>query len=187
MQMYPDTIRHTGFIVSKMLACVPVVRHFTVMDDVDQHILRLLQADNRRSAAELGAEVGLSVSAASDRIRRLNGAGAIAANRAVLDPRRAGLGLLAFTFVDLEPRADESAFAKALRALPEVQEAHHVTGPHSWLLKVRVRNTTALQHFMANHLKPLPGVLRTETIVALDTAKETTELALSTGLPAAVS
>ena len=148
------------------------------MDATDLHILRLLQADNRRSAADLGAEVGLSVSAASDRVRRLNAAGIVAANRAVLDPQRTGLGLLAFTFVDLEPRADEAAFAEALRARPEVQEAHHVTGPHSWLLKLRVRDTAALQHFMAHHLKPLPGVLRSETVIALDTAKETTELAL---------
>lgn len=148
------------------------------MDPVDLHILRLIQADNRRSAADLGQEVGLSVSAASDRIRRLNSTGVVLANRAVVSPKLAGLGLCAFLFVDLEPRADEHAFAEALRRLPEVQEAHHVTGPHSWLLKVRVRDASALQHLLANHLKPLPGVLRTETVIALDTAKETTELAL---------
>lgn len=157
------------------------------MDPVDLHLLRLLQADNRRSAAELGAEVGLSVSAAGERVRRLNTASLVTANRAILDPRRAGLGLLAFLFVDLEPRADEAAFADAVRTLPEVQEAHHVTGAHSWLLKIRVRDTAALQHVLACHLKPLPGVLRTETIVALDTAKETTELALPETAPEAAA
>jgi Lrp/AsnC family transcriptional regulator, leucine-responsive regulatory protein len=156
------------------------------MDAVDLHILRLIQADNRRSAAELGQEVGLSVSAASDRVRRLNGSGLVRANHAVVDPKLAGLSLCAFMFVDLEPRADEHAFAQALMRLPEVQEAHHVTGPHSWLLKVRVRDASALQHLLANHLKPLPGVLRTETIIALDTAKETTELALPGPAAAAV-
>jgi Lrp/AsnC family leucine-responsive transcriptional regulator len=60
------------------------------------------------------------------------------------------------------------------------------TGPHSWLLKIRVRDTAELQQFMANHFKPLPGVLRTETAIALDTAKETTELALPATLPEAV-
>jgi Lrp/AsnC family transcriptional regulator, leucine-responsive regulatory protein len=157
------------------------------MDAIDIEILRLIQADNRRSAAELGQEVGLSVSATNDRVRRLNSSGIICGNRAVLDPRPAGLGLCAFMFVDLEPRADEHGFAEALRRLPEVQEAHHVTGPHSWLLKVRVRDASALQHLLANHLKPLPGVLRTETIIALDTAKETTELALPTPAVAALA
>jgi Lrp/AsnC family leucine-responsive transcriptional regulator len=154
------------------------------MDDTDLQLLRLLQADNRRSAAELGAEVGLSVSAAGERVRRLHATGVILANRAVADPARAGLGLLAFVFVDLAPRADEAGFAAALHDLPEVQEAHHVTGPHSWLLKVRVRDTAALQRLMSAALKPLPGVLRTETVIALDTAKETTELALPAAPPA---
>ena len=83
-----------------------------------------------------------------------------------------------FIFVDLAPQADETGFAAALAAMPEVQEAHHVTGPHSWLLKLRVRDTASLQRAIATRLKPLPGVLRTETLIALDTAKETAELDL---------
>ena len=150
------------------------------MDTFDLQILRLVQADNRRSAADLGQEIGLSVSAVSDRLRRLNAAGVIRANHAVVDPLRAGLTLCAFMFVDLEPRADEVAFANALRAVPEVLEAHHVTGPHSWLVKVRVRDSASLQQLIASQIKSLPSVLRTETIIALDTAKETLELPLAT-------
>lgn len=156
------------------------------MDTFDLHILRLVQADNRRSAADLGQEVGLSVSAVSDRLRRLNAAGVIRANHAVVDPLRAGLGLCAFMFVDLEPRADEESFARALQAMPEVLEAHHVTGPHSWLLKLRVRDSAALQHLIASQIKRLPSVLRTETIIALDTAKETLELPLASQLSQSV-
>ncbi|SFV17246.1 Lrp/AsnC family transcriptional regulator [Pseudoduganella namucuonensis] len=148
------------------------------MDTHDLQILQLIQSDNRRSAAEIGQEIGLSVSAVSDRLRRLNASGVIKANHAVIDPARVGVTVCAFIFVDLEPRADETAFAAALRAFPEVQEGHHITGKHSWLLKVRVRDTAALQRFLAARLKATPGVLRTETIIALDTAKETSELAL---------
>lgn len=144
----------------------------------DLQILQLIQSDNRRSAAEIGQEIGLSVSAVSDRLRRLNASGVILGNRAVIDPARVGVTVCAFIFVDLEPRADEALFAAALRAAPEVQEAHHITGPHSWLVKVRVRDTAALQQFLAAQLKAMPGVLRTESIIALDTAKETSELAL---------
>ena len=103
----------------------------------------------------------------------------MAGNRAVIDPARVGITVCAFIFVDLEPRADEALFAAALRSFTEVQEAHHITGPHSWLVKVRVRDTAALQRFLATQLKPVQGVLRTETLIALDTAKESTELAFS--------
>jgi Lrp/AsnC family leucine-responsive transcriptional regulator len=153
------------------------------VDLSDLSILQILQRDNRRSAADVGREVGLSVSAVSDRIRRLNTAGTILANRAVVDPSRAHLLLCAFLFIDLAAHTDESALARALREFPEVQEAHHITGPHSWLLKVRVRDSRALQSLLTHRLKPLPGVMRTETIIVLDTAKETTELALRGALP----
>lgn len=148
------------------------------MDDIDLAILRLLQADNRRSAAEIGQAVGLSVSAASDRVRRLHAGRTITGGRALLAPSAFALDLLAFVFVDLAARADEAGFIAALQAMPEVQEAHHVTGPHSWLVKVRVRNAAALQALIADRIKALPAVLRTETLIALDTAKETTALAL---------
>jgi Lrp/AsnC family leucine-responsive transcriptional regulator len=149
------------------------------MDTHDLQILQLIQSDNRRSAAEIGQEIGLSVSAVSDRLRRLNASGAVVGNRAVIEPARVGITVCAFIFVDLEPRADEALFAAALRSFAEVQEAHHITGPHSWMVKVRVRDTAALQRFLTGRLKPVAGVLRTETIIALDTAKETSELAFA--------
>lgn len=148
------------------------------MDAIDLQILGIIQSDNRRSAADIGQEIGLSVSAVSDRVRRLNASGVVVANRAVIDPLRVGLGICAFIFVDLEPRADEADFVQRVTALPEVQEAHHITGPHSWLVKVRVRDTAALQLWMMEQLKPLPGVLRTETLIALTSAKESSELTI---------
>jgi Lrp/AsnC family leucine-responsive transcriptional regulator len=149
------------------------------MDAIDLQILSIIQGDNRRSAADIGQEIGLSVSAVSDRVRRLNASGVVSANRAVVDPLRVGFGVCAFIFVDLDPRADEAAFVQRVTALPEVQEAHHITGPHSWLVKVRVRDTAALQLWMMEQLKPLPGVLRTETMIALTSAKESSELTIS--------
>lgn len=95
-----------------------------------------------------------------------------------MEPSRAGLGLCAFVFAVLEPRADAVAFVGTLQALPEALEAHHATGPHSRLLKARVADAAALQRLMMQGIKPLPGVLRIGTVVALHTAKETTELAL---------
>eukprot|EP01034_Spumella_vulgaris_P006860 gene6860-8745_t len=47
------------------------------MDANDLQILQLIQSDNRRSAADIGQAIGLSVSAVSDRLRRLNASGAV--------------------------------------------------------------------------------------------------------------
>ena len=148
------------------------------MDAVDENIVRLLQADNRLTHAEIGQSVGLSVSAANERVRRLNSSGVIRGNHAVLDPDRAGLPLCAFVFIDLAPHPDEAAFQAEVAARPEVQEIHQVAGAHCYLLKIRAGGTRALQRFLTEHVSRQSDVLRTETVIVLETIKETPELGL---------
>ena len=52
-----------------------------------------------------------------------------------------------------------------------------MAGSHSYLLKVRLRDTSDLQRFLSTKLKRLPGVSRTESVIVLETHKETTVLA----------
>lgn len=151
----------------------------TVVDLLDRKIAGLLQDDNRLTAAEIGHVVGLSVSAANERVRRLNGAGVIRGNHAVLDPERVGLPLCAFILVDLVPHADDAAFRAALAARPEIQEIHQVAGPHCYLLKLRTGDTRALQRCLADGIKRQADVLRTETVIVLETIKESVTLALA--------
>ena len=151
----------------------------SAMDRFDRKIVCLLQADNRLSSAEIGQAVGLSVSAANERVRRLSSSGVIRGNHAVLDPDRVGLSLCAFVFIDLAPHPDEAGFRAAIAARPEVLEVHQVAGPHCYLLKIRSSGTRALQSFLTEHVKSQPDILRTETVIVLETVKETPELALA--------
>ncbi|MEH6630682.1 MAG: Lrp/AsnC family transcriptional regulator [Halopseudomonas aestusnigri] len=146
------------------------------MDNTDRKILAQLQSDNRTSMATLAEQTGLSVSAVNDRVRKLQTNGTIQDNRAVLNPEIIGLNLLAFLFIDLHQGVDEENFVEAVTQLPEVQELHHVTGQHNYLAKVRVANTQGLQQFLKQRLKRQPGVAHTETIVVLESEKETTIL-----------
>ena len=149
-----------------------------LLDQTDRALLALLQADCRRTSADLGARVGLSSSAANDRVRRLHERGVLVRCAAVVDARRVGLDVCAFVQVALDRPAAEPGFVAAVRANPAVQEAHHVTGPASYLLKARLRDTAALEQFLA-WLKTLPGVARTETQLALSSPKETAALDLT--------
>ena len=94
-----------------------------------------------------------------------------------LDPTALGAGLCAFVLVDMAFDGETEATA-ALAAHPEVQELHHVSGPHSYLMKLRLADMPALQAFLADVVKPLAAVTRTETILALDTVKETAAIAV---------
>jgi len=148
------------------------------MDSIDRQIAGLIQTNSQRSNAEIARRVGVSVSTANERLRKLSASGAIAAWRGVLNGQRFGAGLCAFVFVDVEYDGEDS-LRTALTCCPEVQEVHHVSGSHSYLVKIRVADTAAMQAFLQHRLKRQPGVLKTESIIVLETLKETTAIALA--------
>lgn len=146
------------------------------MDDIDRKLIAHAQAEGRASYAEMGAAVGLSVSAVNERLKKLQASGAITGWSARASAEALGLELLAFVHVLLERPEHEAAFRAAMRDTPAVQECHHVTGEWSYLLKVRVANTAALERFLAERLKTVPGIGRTQTVIVLSTVKETPAL-----------
>ena len=56
-------------------------------------------------------------------------------------------------------------------------ECHHVTGAWNYLLKVRVQDTRMLESFLTGVIKPVGGIVRTETLIVLSSVKETGLLA----------
>jgi len=148
------------------------------MDEIDRNICEIIQCDGRKSSADIADAVGVSVSTANERVRRLTTSGAVAAWRGILDPAHAGMGLCGFILIDMSFEGEEEAKA-ILRQRLEIQELHHISGAHSYLAKIRVADTAAMQDFLQNVVKPLSAVERTETIFVLETVKETTEMAIA--------
>jgi Lrp/AsnC family leucine-responsive transcriptional regulator len=143
------------------------------MDEIDRNILVALQENGAAGLAELAKVAGLSVSATAERVKRLEERGTIRGWRADLDPAAIGCPLLAFVFVALRPGPDETAFRKTMRAAEPVLECHHVTGPWTYLLKLRLPDLAALESFVAEAVRGHAGVERTETVLAITSAKET--------------
>lgn len=146
------------------------------MDDIDRKIIAYIQYDGRASYAEIGAVAGLSVSAVNERLKKLQASGVIAGWEARLAPKLVGLDVLAFVHVLLERPEHDAAFRAAMAGNAAVQECHHLTGEWSYLLKVRVADTAALERFLTAELKALPGVVRSHTAIALSSVKETAAL-----------
>lgn len=147
------------------------------MDKIDRQISEMIQADGKRSTAAIAEAVGLPLSTTADRLKRLQATGAIRGWHAELEPAMFGAGLCAFVLLDMDFAGEAEAIA-VLAARPEVQELHHVSGPHSYLAKLRLANMAAMQAFLTEVVKPLAAVTRTETIFALDTLKETAAIPL---------
>ena len=142
-------------------------------DEIDRNIVVALQLDGSAGLAELAKVAGLSVSATAERVKRLEERGVIRGWRVDLDPVAAGCPLLAFVFVAMRPGRDDAAFLKAMRKQEAVLECHTVTGPWCYLLKLRLPDVAALESFVSEEVRALPGVERTETILALASPKET--------------
>ncbi len=151
------------------------------MDESDLRLLSLIQYNSKLSYAELGKRVGLSVSAVNERLKKLQAQGIIRSYVAVLDAEAVGLDLCAFIQVLIDRPENEPTFLKRIAKVREVQECHHLTGEFSYLLKVRVRNTSHLETLLKEQLKSLKGLVRTHTFIVLSTPKETTALALDDG------
>jgi len=142
-------------------------------DKTDRTLLDLLQDDAHLSLAQLSKRLGVPASTVNDRIKRLQRQGLTAGFHARLSPEALGLNLLAFMLVSWSNPKVEPVFLRKIKASPVVLEAHHITGPWNYLLKLRLGTTRDLETFLAKTVKAVAGVERTETLIALSSAKET--------------
>ncbi len=138
------------------------------MDAVDAQLFSELRSNARTSFSELGRRVGLSTNAVAARIRRLEADGIIAGytilTGAAMSPPRAGLEV--FIDVRLTADTDDDRFEQAVRALPAVTDAVHLTGPYDYLVHAHVADTATLDA-LVKRLKSECGAAQTQTRVAL--------------------
>jgi DNA-binding Lrp family transcriptional regulator len=151
------------------------------IDQFDHKILALLQADARLTNNDLSERVNLSPSQCSRRRQRLEEAGFVKCYRAVLDRDRLGFPLVNIISVTLATHNRDNArrFADLLARLPEVQEAHALTGEMDYILKVVTPDLKSLSDFVNGVLLPHESVQHVKTAIVLETLKETWELPLS--------
>ena len=108
------------------------------LDRIDRRILAELQADARLTNQALSERVALSPSACLARVRRLERTGIIQGYHARLDPFTLDIGLVLYAEVTLKAHGPEdlATFEQAIKSMPAVVEASHVTGAYDYLLKV---------------------------------------------------
>jgi len=121
----------------------------TQIDALDRKILAALQEDASRSLDEIARIVSSSKTPVWTRIRKMKEAGIIGQQTVLLDAE--ALGFEACFFVLIRTAAHEAdwqeKFLHAVRARPEVLEAHRLAGDIDYILKVRVANARAYDTF----------------------------------------
>ena len=103
------------------------------LDDVSKAIIEQLQADGRRSYADIGKAVGLSEAAVRQRVQRLTESGVMQIV-AVTDPLQVGFSRQAM--IGLKCEGDLSLVADALAAMTEVDYVVITAGGFDLLCEV---------------------------------------------------
>ena len=149
------------------------------ISQTDARILSLLQADGRRSYAELGggprAWPGRRRTSGSRSSSRGASSGA---TRADVDPIAVGLSVLAFTWVTQAPGTISSDLTPEFAAIPEIEECHYIAGEADYILKIRARD---MEHLGAivRRVQTTEHVFSTETDVVFSTGFEGRPLPLA--------
>ena len=138
--------------------------------DVDRALLAALARDGRASYTELAAQVGLSVSAVHQRVRRLEQRGVITGYGARVDAKAVGLPMVAFVSITPIDVAQPDDAPARLAHLTAIEACHSVAGPDSYMLKVRVSSPDALETLLAQ-IRAAANVT-TRTTVVLSTFYE---------------
>jgi Lrp/AsnC family leucine-responsive transcriptional regulator len=143
------------------------------VDALDRQILIALQQDGSLTNAKLAQALGLSQSAMSERVRRLELDGHIAGYRALVNPTSLGLGLQAFVAAELNHHSTESieSFERGVVTLQAVRACYHVAGRFDYLLHVAVRDLEHLGHVIKYDIAAIPGVDKVETMLVYSEVK----------------
>ncbi len=139
------------------------------LDSTDIRILARLKQNARAKASQISTEVGLSVSAVTERIRKLEESGIILAYTVVVDQKKIGNDVAALMEVSLEHPKYYDAFAEMIENTKCVVSCYYISGDFDFMLKIMAANDKLEEIHRA--IKSFPGVSGTRTHVVLKTLK----------------
>lgn len=143
------------------------------LDPFDLAILDILQRDNTTPQRVIGEAVNLSAPAVQRRIRRMEDAGVIRANVAIIEPDAVGHPITIFVEVEIISETAEliEAAKREFASVPEVQQCYYVTGETDFMLVIIVPTMAAYEALTKRLFFQNNNVKRFRTFVAMDRVK----------------
>ncbi|MCM3501992.1 Lrp/AsnC family transcriptional regulator [Microbacterium sp. P26] len=135
------------------------------LDAVDLDLLRALSADPRATVVALAEKLGLSRNTVQARMSRLERGGVFLSYERTLSAEALGFPIEAFLQVTVR-QAELPIIREELAKVPEVLQAHGLSGQVDLLVRVACRDTQHLFDTDARILA-IEGVERTETSLVM--------------------
>ena len=146
------------------------------MDNTDLQILKILQKKARIPNVEVARTIGMAPSAVLERIKKLEAKGIIQGYEVRLNPDMFQCTTIAFVHMRV---ADPSRFAeagKAVAAIDQVQEVHHLAGEDGLMAKLRVADNTELERILTRQIGTIDAIVETRTHITLASYKESAKI-----------
>jgi len=137
-----------------------------LLDEIDHAIIRILLEDGRRSASDIGREVGLSAASAKRRLDRLESRRVILGYRAVVDHELLGNAIQAFVEIRFAGATQVDDIDRAFIDLPELVEGFTIAGDTDAIVRLRVADVDHLKRVI-DRIRRGTGVTGTKTLIVL--------------------
>ena len=154
------------------------------LDYTDRTLLGLIQRDSSLSLDELARRTGSTKTPIWNRLKKLKQRGVIRKEVALCDPDALGLTACFFVLIQTSEHDAEwqTRFLDAVRARPEVMEAHRLAGEVDYLLKVRVADAKAYDVFYQSLISEVK-IFKVTALLSMEEIKYSTELGFASHAP----
>ena len=143
------------------------------LDDLDARIVLLFAQEPKVGVLEASRRLGVARGTVQARLDRLESAGVITGWAPSLDPAALGFPVSAFATLEITQaprhgRGGHQPVAQHLEAIPEVLEAHTITGAADMMVRLVARSNADLQRVI-DEVVASPHVVRASTVIVLAT------------------
>ena len=142
------------------------------MDDLDGRLIDLFATDPRIGVLEASRRLGVARGTVQARLDKLVSSGVITGWGPDLSPGALGYPVTAFLTLEIRQEPAQGGghdrVASHLAEIPEVLEAHTITGAGDMWARVVARSNTDLQRVIDRVLEN-PAIVRSSTVIALAT------------------
>lgn len=137
------------------------------VDQLDAAIVRLFAAEPRIGVLEASRRLGVARGTVQARLDRLERTAVVSGWGPDVDPEAIGFPVTAFVTLEITQGGGHDLVSEHLAAIPEVLEAHTVTGPADLWCRVVARSNADLQRVI-DAVVSHPGIERSSTTISLD-------------------
>lgn len=136
------------------------------LDELDARLIELLAEEPRIGVLECSRRLGVARGTVQARLDKLVDRGVISGFGPDISPAAIGFGVTSFVTLEISQRHGHDPVTAHLAAIPEVLEAHTITGSSDLLCRIVARSNTDLQRVI-DQIVSSEGITRASTIIAL--------------------